>query len=95
MPNGGPSGLHDGIQNIIGCVSPLARCLDDLKLFCKAALWDSPWNYELAVIEAPWKSRVHIPERLKIGMIWGGGVVHPHPPVTHVLKQIAQKAGST
>jgi amidase len=95
MPHLGLSGLHDGMQSIIGCVGPLARCIDDLSLFCKAALRESPWKYEPAVIEAPWNRQVRIPERLKIGMIWSDGVVHPHPPVTRVLKQIAQRLKQT
>lgn len=91
IPHSGLTGLHDGMQNIIGCVGPLARSLDDIKLFCKAALFNDPWKQEPQVIEAPWNNQVKIPERLKIGMVWSDNVVSPHPPITRVLKDIAQK----
>jgi amidase len=35
LPHGGLSGLHAGMENIIGAVGPLATSIADLRLFCK------------------------------------------------------------
>ncbi|EXJ77213.1 hypothetical protein A1O3_10371 [Capronia epimyces CBS 606.96] len=86
LPHSGLSGLQDGMQNIVGAVGPMARCAEDLDLFCSAALANRPWDHEPSLIELPWKTSIEIPPRLTIGVIWNDGVVHPHPPVSRALK---------
>jgi amidase len=44
LPHSGLSGLHEGMHNIVGVVGPLARSIEDLELFCIAALNTSPGN---------------------------------------------------
>jgi amidase len=41
------------MQNIVGVVGPLARSIEDLELFCVAALAHEPWKSELSLIEMP------------------------------------------
>ncbi|EXJ83159.1 hypothetical protein A1O1_06778 [Capronia coronata CBS 617.96] len=90
LPHGGLSGLHDGMQNIVGVVGPMARCVEDIELFCSAALACRPWDHEPSMIEMPWKTedqvQILIPSRWRIGVVWHDGVVQPHPPVTRALK---------
>lgn len=86
LPHSGLSGLHDGMQNIIGVVGPMARCIEDLELFCSAALANQPWDYEPSLIEILWRTNVQISPRLRIGVVWNDGVVQPHPPITRALK---------
>ncbi|KIX05434.1 uncharacterized protein Z518_06306 [Rhinocladiella mackenziei CBS 650.93] len=88
LPHGGLSGLHDGMQNIIGAVGPMARSIEDLELFCSVALANQPWDHEPSLIGIPWKTDVEMPTRLKIGVIWNDGVVQPHPPVSRALKEV-------
>ena len=38
LPHGGLVGAHGGMENIVGCVGPMATCIEDLRLFCKASL---------------------------------------------------------
>lgn len=76
-------------MNIIGCVGPMANCVEDLRLFSKVALDYEPWDYEPSLIEIPWKpiSVVDVPKKLTIGVMWNDGQVVPHPPVARALKE--------
>lgn len=87
IPHSGMSGLHGGMENIIGCVGPMANCIEDLRLFCEVALACKPWDYEPSLINMPWKSTsaVSVPEKLTIGVMWHDGQVTPHPPVSRAL----------
>lgn len=90
LPHSGLSGLHDGMQNLVGVIGPLAQSIEDLELFCIAGLKHEPWKYEPSLIEMPWRA-VHIadlPEKLRIGVIWSDGVVQPHPPITRALQHM-------
>jgi amidase len=88
IPHSGLSGLSDGMQNIVGVVGPLALSLEDIELFCIAALKNNPWKYEPTLLGIPWKEEVDVPKKLKIGVMWSDGVVQPHPPITRALKQV-------
>lgn len=88
LPHSGLAGLHDGLQNVVGAVGPMATCLSDLQLFCQSALANRPWDHEPSLIEIPWKAKVDSQPRLKIGVIWNDGVVQPHPPITHALEVV-------
>lgn len=88
LPHSGLCGLHDGMHNIIGAVGPMAKCREDLELFCSAALANRPWDHEPSLIEIPWKRDVQIPSRLKFAVIWTDGLIQPHPPVTNALREV-------
>ncbi|KAL1999796.1 hypothetical protein VTN02DRAFT_5984 [Thermoascus thermophilus] len=103
LPHSGLSGLHAGMENIIGSVGPMATSIDDLKLFCRVALADRPWDHEPTLVELPWREdremRSLLPDdKLRIGVIWHDGVVHPHPPITRALRDTVtalRRAGHT
>lgn len=98
MPHGGLTGLHAGMENIIGVCGPLATCVEDLRLFCQVVLDSEPWHYEPSLIEMPWKAHIDTPKKLVIGVMWNDGIVQPHPPVTRALQEAAaalKKAGHT
>lgn len=97
-PHSGLSGLHGGMQNIIGVVGPMAHCVEDMELFMSAALYNSPWRREPAIIPKPWLQDQPGKSHLKIGIMWDDGFVHPHPPVTRAMRDAAvalQAAGHT
>jgi amidase len=91
LPHSGLSGVHGGMENIIGVVGPMATCNADLKLFCNVVLSSKPWLREPSLIELPWKRDVSIPRKLKIGVVNHDGVVQPHPPVTRCLKDTVKQ----
>jgi amidase len=88
LPHSGLTGLSDGMQNLVGVIGPLARCIEDLELFCVAGLNHEPWKYEPSLIEMPWRPNTTVPQKLRIGVIWCDGVVQPHPPVVRALKHL-------
>jgi amidase len=93
IPHSGLSGLHSGMENIIGCVGPMANSLADLRLFCKVALDANPWDYEPSLIDLPWRDvRVEtLPKKLRIGVLWHDEEVMPHPPIQRALKDTVSK----
>lgn len=92
LPHSGLSGLHAGMENIVGCVGPMANSLADLELFCRVALAAEPWNHEPSLIPIPWRPFVAtaLPRKLRIGVCWHDGVVTPHPPVQRALKDTVE-----
>lgn len=89
IPHGGLSGIHGGMENIVGAVGPMANSVDDLKLFCKVVMDSNPWDQEPSLIEIPWRTP-SMPEKLKIAVMWDDGVVLPHPPVRRALEEAVQ-----
>ncbi|CDK29247.1 unnamed protein product [Kuraishia capsulata CBS 1993] len=87
LPHSGLEGNHDGMENIIGCVGPLARSAEDLSLFCRAALADEPWLIEQSIPPMPWKTDVKVPEKLTVAIVWDDGLVKPLPPVLRALER--------
>lgn len=88
LPHGGLSGLHAGMEAIVGCVGPMANSLADLSLSCKVALDYQPWRHEPSLMPIPWHSHFveNLPKKLKIGVLWHDGMVQPHPPVIAALR---------
>jgi amidase len=93
IPHSGLSGLHSGMENIIGCVGPMANSLAGLRLFCKVALEAQPWDYEPSLIDLPWRDvKVEsLPKKLRIGVLWYDEEVMPHPPIQRALKDTVSK----
>ncbi|KAI4729930.1 amidase [Aureobasidium sp. EXF-10728] len=93
IPHSGLSGLHTGMENIIGCVGPMANSLADLRLFCRVALDAQPWDFEPSLIDLPWRNVTPqaLPKKLRIGVLWHDNEVTPHPPIQRALKETASK----
>lgn len=93
IPHSGLSGLHAGMENIIGCVGPMANSLADLRLFCKVALDAQPWDFEPSLIDLPWRDvkAKMLPKKLRIGVLWHDEEVMPHPPIQRALKDTVNK----
>lgn len=95
MPHAGLLGSHDGMDNIVGVVGPLATSARDLELFCRTMLQYEAWLLEHAVLEIPWRAEVvegkTLPKRLSFAILWDDGVVKPHPPLVREMQR-AKKA---
>ncbi|TIA11241.1 amidase, partial [Aureobasidium pullulans] len=93
IPHSGLSGLHAGMENIIGCVGPMANSLADLRLFCQVALAKEPWDEEPSLIDIPWRNTTaaDLPKRLRIGVMFNDAAVLPHPPITRALRHTVDK----
>jgi amidase len=77
---------------IISSLGPLTRSARDLALFMDAVLAGEPWLLEPAVLEIPWRvqsvGNQDLMAKLSVAILWDDGVVHPHPPITHALKDL-------
>lgn len=83
------SGLagQEAVQSVNG---PLARTLQDLRIYCKAVVEGGPWLEDPRCLPIPWRD-AKVKTRLKIGVMWNDGVVIPTPPVRRALKETVEK----
>lgn len=79
------------MENIVGCVGPMATCTEDLRLFSRVVLESNPWQREPSLIELPWKHRTEVSRVLKIGIMFNDGIVQPHPPVARCLQSTTRQ----
>lgn len=83
-------GSHDGMDNIVGALGPLARSARDLALFHRVLLGAESWLLEYAVLHMPWRDDIvkglGVPEKLTIAVLADDGVVRPHPPLLRALE---------
>ncbi|CAG7853805.1 Acetamidase [Serendipita indica DSM 11827] len=96
LPHTGLGGSHDGMDNIVGCVGPMATSARDLNLFCKVMLQYEAWFVEHQNLYIEWRSEVAeqgkgLPKKLVVGILADDGVVAPHPPIRRALDN-ARKA---
>ncbi|CEL54287.1 fatty-acid amide hydrolase [Rhizoctonia solani AG-1 IB] len=93
MPHTGLLGSHDGMDNIVGVVGPLAHSARDLELFCRVMSQYESWTLEHQILNMPWNQTVAqsrgegLPKRLVIGILSDDGVVAPHPPIAAQLQK--------
>lgn len=79
-----------GQEAVISVNGPMARTLEDIKLFTKSVIDSEPWWVDPKCVAIPWRV-VEPPKRLKIGVLWNDGVVMPTPPVIRALKVTVEK----
>lgn len=72
----------------------MTRSLSSLTHITRSVICASPWLHDPRVVPIPWREDVYteIQSRpLVIGVLYDDGVVHPHPPITRVLKETVAK----
>ncbi len=84
------------MDNIVGCVGPMATSARDLNLFCKVMLQYEAWLVEHQNLCIEWRTDVAeqgkgLPKKLVVGILSDDGVVAPHPPIRRALDN-ARKA---
>jgi len=92
MPHTGLLGSHDGMDNIVGCVGPLATSARDLNLFCSVMLQYEAWYVEHQNLYVEWRSALAergdgLPQKLVFGYLPDDGVVSPHPPILEEMER--------
>jgi amidase len=89
-----------GAEQIIPVIGPLSTTLEGCKLFMKTLIDQKPWLIEPSLVPIPWrldpsKTLLNTTEdgrkKLKVGIMWDDDVVHPHPPITRALREVAEK----
>jgi amidase len=83
------SGLagQEAVQSVNG---PMARSLEDIELFARIIVDSEPWHHDPRCLPLPWQ-RIQKKPKLKLGVMWHDGVVHPTPPVTAALRDSVKK----
>jgi amidase len=86
------SGLagQEAVQSVNG---PMARSLRDIELFSKTIVDFQPWNHDPRCLPLSWRPVPKI-SKLKFGVMWHDGIVHPTPPVSAALKDTVEKLKS-
>lgn len=79
-----------GQEAVISVNGPMARTLEDIKLFTKSVIDSEPWWVDPKCIAIPWRV-IEPPKKLKIGVLWNDGVVMPTPPVRRALSLTVEK----
>lgn len=90
ISNLGSRGVGYSDSNL-GCCGPVANDLETLSIFTKTVLDACPWNVDPDCTPMPWNSDVHIPKKLRFGLLLDDGITHLSPPVLRVLEETRQK----
>lgn len=92
LPHTGLLGSHDGMDNVVGCIGPLATSARDLNLFCKVMLQYEAWIVEHQNLYIEWRTDLAeqgkgLPNKLVFGILADDGVVAPHPPIKQAIEK--------
>ena len=79
-----------GQEAVISVNGPMARDLEDIKLFTKAVIDSEPWWVDPKCVAIPWRV-IEPPTKLKIGVLYNDGMVTPTPPVRRALSITVEK----
>ena len=69
----------------------MARSLADLRAYCAAVAGAAPHRRDPRCLPLPWRAgeeRAAAGRRLKVGVVWGDGMVRPTPPVGRALREV-------
>lgn len=96
LPTGGLFLEMAGNEQIVCVVGPLSTSIGGIKLFMKSLIDEQPWLHEPSLVPLPWRdTERHIPQKVKVGVLWDDGVVKPHPPITRVLQETVAKLSAS
>ncbi|KAJ5740994.1 fatty-acid amide hydrolase [Penicillium malachiteum] len=90
LPHGGTVMPGMGQESIRCVIGPLGQGVDDLELFMKSVLDQSPWDYDPSLVPVPWRSSMPS-KNITVGVIWDDGIVRPHPPIQRALRETVAK----
>ena len=79
-----------GQEAVVSVNGPMARTLEDIKLFTKSVVDSEPWLVDPKCLPIPWRV-TETPKKLKIAVLWNDGVVMPTPPVRRALSVTVEK----
>ncbi|WWD07194.1 hypothetical protein V865_005291 [Kwoniella europaea PYCC6329] len=81
-----------GYEGIICTHGPMARSVEDLKLYMEVMVGSKPWLRDPTVQVKPWNYNFVFPqEKIRVGIMLDDGVVKPLAPMQRALKEIAAK----
>lgn len=78
-----------GQEAIPAVHGPMARSLDDIKLWATSVVGAAPWLKDPKCMPIPYRT-VDLKPKLKLGIMWNDGVVMPTPPVKRALSHTVE-----
>lgn len=92
LSTGGLECPHMGQGSIAAAAGPLGHNVDDLELFMQVCCDAKPWLRE-PLLRLPWASQTSQMKNrtLRLGVMLWDEVVMPHPSITRVIQEVAQK----
>lgn len=78
---------QEAVQSVNG---PMARTIDDIDMYSRTVVSSEPWLHDPRCVPLPWRP-VELPAKLKIGVLWHDGMVHPTAPVSRALRSTVDK----
>ena len=92
VPTSGWECSMAGAESITAVAGPMGHSIRDLELFLQIVADAKPWLKD-PLLAMPWQSQMDRVkgEKLTIGLMLSDNVVTPHPYITRVLKEVAQK----
>ncbi|GAB0137555.1 hypothetical protein EsDP_00005815 [Epichloe bromicola] len=92
LSTGGLECPQKGQESIAAAAGPLGHNVDDLELFMQVCCDAKPWLRE-PLLRLPWASQTSQMKNrtLRVGVMLWDEVVMPHPSITRVIQEVAQK----
>lgn len=81
-----------GAESITAVAGPMGHSVQDLELFFQIVSDAEPWLKE-PLLAMKWQSQIQVMDKAKltVGVMLSDKVVTPHPYITRVLAEVAQK----
>ncbi|KZW01327.1 amidase signature enzyme [Exidia glandulosa HHB12029] len=91
FPRGGIASSLPGQEGVLGIAAPMAKSLDDLEWFWERVVDMEPWKYDHSCNVLPWKPVDLSKKKLKFGVMWNDGLVHPTPACQRATFETADR----
>lgn len=79
-----------GAEFVLPVLGPMARSVAGLELLMSSIAATEPWQVDPTCVPLPWNP-VSLDRPLRIGVLRDNGVVRPHPPISRMLTETAEK----
>lgn len=92
IPTSGWECTMSGAESITAVAGPMGHSVQDLELFFQIVSDAEPWLKE-PLLAMKWQSQIQVMDKAKltVGVMLSDKVVTPHPYITRVLAEVAQK----
>ncbi|KAI8957524.1 amidase [Daldinia sp. FL1419] len=93
LPTAGSVHAMPNAESILGTPGPISTSLEGLHLFTKSILDQKPWVQQSDLVGFDWRdpAQYYLDRKFRVGVLYGDGVVRPHPPVLKALDEFVGK----
>ncbi|KAH3900729.1 related to Putative amidase C550.07 [Saccharomycodes ludwigii] len=81
-----------GQESIVAVQGPLARSIEEMEYFTENYLNEGkPWEYDPLCVPIAWNTKVELPKKIRIGVLFDDNLVTPYPAVTRGMESVVEK----